>query len=253
MNTYPQGGDYTPGREARWKYGVDVAVKKIAQYGRGKKYTILDIGCGDGSFLHMLNLRLSQEKISHDKFEYFGIDGDKGYKNMIEERGGNFINGDIIRLEKLMSKLSFNLVVASEVIEHVDETDVLITSIKRVLRPDGLIYLTTPNLAAWHSRIMLMCGYQPLSTEVSNLKGDFGKGVLWKKYYDKPIHHLRIFTFKAMREFVEFHDLKIVKSIGGGYRWYDSLFFGNILRGLAPVIIMLLRNNQALPETDMEK
>jgi 2-polyprenyl-3-methyl-5-hydroxy-6-metoxy-1,4-benzoquinol methylase len=40
---------------------------------------------------------------------------------------------------------SFDIVVCTEVIEHVDDSARLVSEINRVLRPDGWLYLTTPN------------------------------------------------------------------------------------------------------------
>jgi len=248
-NTHDQGGLYTPGREARWWQGVLLAVRIINNNKSAHAIKILDVGCGDGSFLRILKSQMIKEKIGANQFEYYGIDNDNQYKKNINKMGGIFILGDILKLRSETRKLSFDLVIASEVIEHVDETDTLIKSIKSVLKPDGLIYLTTPNLASWHSRIMMIFGYQPLATEVSNLRADFGKVKFMRKYYIEPIHHIRVFTYRAMKEFVEYHGLNIVKSLGGGYRWYDSLFFSNILKGLAPVMILFLRNNRNIKQT----
>ncbi|PJE62596.1 hypothetical protein COU88_04145 [Candidatus Roizmanbacteria bacterium CG10_big_fil_rev_8_21_14_0_10_39_6] len=247
--TNQQGGDYTPGREARWWQGVLLAVRAIKNNKSVNAIKILDVGCGDGSFLRILKGRAVLGKLDINRFEYYGIDSDIRYKRLIDSQGGHFILGDILDIMKKTKKLSFDLIIASEVIEHVDETDVLIESIKSVLKPNGLIYLTTPNLAAWHSRIMLLFGYQPLATEVSNIRADFGKVRYMRKYYIEPIHHIRVFTYGAMKEFVEYHGLEIVKSFGGGYRWYDSFFFSNILKVLAPVIILLLRNNRNTKQT----
>jgi len=244
-----QGGCYTPGREARWWQGVILAITTIKNNKSFNAIKILDVGCGDGSFLKFLKKQIAREKLKANRFEYYGIDNDDRYRKFIDSQGGHFILGDILDLRKETGKLYFDLIIASEIIEHVDETDTLIESIKSVLKPDGLVYLTTPNLAAWHSRIILLFGYQPLATEVSNIKSSFGKGKILEKYYNKPVHHIRVFTYRALLEFVEYHNLVVVKSIGGGYRWYDRLFFSNILKGLAPVMILFLRNNRKIKQT----
>jgi ubiquinone/menaquinone biosynthesis C-methylase UbiE len=43
------------------------------------------------------------------------------------------------------TECSFDIVVCAEVIEHVDDSAKLVSEINRVLRPDGWLYLTTPN------------------------------------------------------------------------------------------------------------
>lgn len=242
--SYSQGGFYTPGREARWVSGA-IAVKNILnKIGQDQIFKILDVGSGDGSFWVTLSEILDSGGYDRTKIQYYGLDSDKRFEKHITKNGGIFIHGDIMNLRAIVGSNRYDFIVASEIIEHVDETDELIESLRSVLKPNGQIFLTTPNLAAWHSRLMLLFGYQPLSMEVSNVRADFGKGNLWKKYYVNPIHHIRNFTFRAMEQFVDYHDLEIVKSLGVGYRWYDSVFSSKILKGLAPVIIMILRKKR---------
>lgn len=57
----------------------------------------------------------------------------------------------------------FDVVVAADVIEHIVDTDTFVDELYRILRPDGRIVVTTPNLAFWISRIRLLIGKPPWS------------------------------------------------------------------------------------------
>jgi SAM-dependent methyltransferase len=61
----------------------------------------------------------------------------------------------------------FDVVGAFEVIEHLWNTDNMIIEVRRVLRQGGLFILTTPNLASWVNRLLLLFGYLPFHYECS--------------------------------------------------------------------------------------
>ncbi len=54
-----------------------------------------------------------------------------------------YINGDALHLP--FSNHSFDLIIIQDVIEHLIDTDDFYSEIKRVLKPNGTIYLSTPN------------------------------------------------------------------------------------------------------------
>ena len=57
----------------------------------------------------------------------------------------------------------FDAVVAADVIEHIVDTDAFLCELSRILRPGGLLIVTTPNLAFWISRLRLLFGKPPWS------------------------------------------------------------------------------------------
>lgn len=68
--------------------------------------------------------------------------------------------------------------------------------------------LTTPNLSSLVNRLSLLAGFLPPSMEVSYEKSDFGRPNLG----GYPVGHLRVFTFKAITEFMKFHGYQIIES-----------------------------------------
>ncbi len=114
-----------------------------------------------------------------------------------------------------------DLVTLCEVIEHVVEPDECLSEARRILRPDGVLLMTTPNLAAWFNRFLLGVGVQPVFSEVST-----------RAIYGRPgtevVGHLRLFTKRALAEFVADSGFRDVSISGGTYhdvprmaRWID--------------------------------
>jgi SAM-dependent methyltransferase len=105
---------------------------------------------------------------------------------------------------------TFDVVVADDVIEHLVDTDAFAREVRRVLRPGGRLLLSTPNLAAWFNRIALVLGLQPAFSEVS-FEGIFGRPG------DDVVGHLRLFTTRALLEFLGHHGYDVVDVRGAAF------------------------------------
>ena len=68
-----------------------------------------------------------------------------------------------------LSDESVDVVIASHVIEHINDTDMFVKEMYRVLRGGGYALVATPNLAAWYNVLFLILGQQPPSTCVSDV------------------------------------------------------------------------------------
>jgi SAM-dependent methyltransferase len=63
---------------------------------------------------------------------------------------------------------SFDLIIASDVIEHLPDTDVFLREISRLLKPDGRFFCTTPNYASLFCIVKVLRGkmlHDPLGKE----------------------------------------------------------------------------------------
>jgi 2-polyprenyl-3-methyl-5-hydroxy-6-metoxy-1,4-benzoquinol methylase len=117
---------------------------------RAPKLRILDIGCGTGvnaTFLsenghHVVGVDLSPVAI-----EQYRARGFEGYVCDIESEPLPFEAG------------SFDLVYASEVIEHCADTAAFLQELNRLLRPGGQLLLSTTNSAFWPFRILGILGH----------------------------------------------------------------------------------------------
>jgi SAM-dependent methyltransferase len=79
---------------------------------------------------------------------------------------------------------TFGTVVAAEVIEHVFDTQGVLSELARVLRPGGWLLVTTPNLVALSGRGRLLLGQSPHNVEFDASPSTSG--------------HIRYFTFDTL-------------------------------------------------------
>jgi len=90
--------------------------------------------------------------------------------------------------------------------EHLNNPDYFLEEIKRTLKPDGYVVLTTSNLAALHYRVELFFGIQPRVLHPS-LPAQKRMGCP-----DKYNGHKAVFTYRYAREVLLAHDFVIEKS-----------------------------------------
>jgi|GEM_PF-1591951 len=238
-----QQGEYSPNKEARWDVVLNLVPKLVKIQ---KKIRILDVACGDASLYKFISLSARYDGFDMSDIEYFGVDKDRSMQLLINDSRVNFYSADVMECPKLFGLNSFDIVVASEIIEHLVDTDSFVGMLRDQVKEEGFVYLTTPNLSSWHARLMLLFGLQPLATEVSCVRGDFGNGKLIARLYNggdnHAIYHVRAFTLKALKEFLIYHGFKIVSVSGGGYKNIDNIIFNNRFTvSLSPVIKLLLQ------------
>ncbi|MDN3355663.1 class I SAM-dependent methyltransferase [Actinomadura sp. DC4] len=147
---------------------------------------IVDVGCGDGAATGLVH-RLGHTVI--------GIDWSVMALRHAQEQGLLLIRGAIDAPGLPLADGSVDVVILSEVIEHIVDTDSAIDEIHRILRPGGRLLLSTPNLAAWYNRGLLALGIQPFFSEVS-LRGVYGRPG------SQVAGHLHMFTKRALTGFL---------------------------------------------------
>jgi methionine biosynthesis protein MetW len=181
---------------SRYRLKKVVSILKNYHFNR-----FLDVGCGDGSFSSLL-------KEFTD--EVYGIDISE---NAVKSANEKSIKAYLVNLDDEDLPFEdnfFDAVFCGEVIEHLYDTDHLLDEIHRVLKPKGLCIITTPNLASWHNRLILLIGFQPYLTEVS-LKYNVGK---FRAKLDDISGHIRPFTYKSLKELVKLHSFDFEKAFG---------------------------------------
>ncbi|HUD09782.1 MAG TPA: class I SAM-dependent methyltransferase [Patescibacteria group bacterium] len=164
--------------------------------------SILDVGCGSGYLLTNLHSKLSSTKL-------YGIDI---YPNKKLNKEIIYKQADITEGLPFKSKV-FECVVLGEVIEHVPNPDFLLREINRVLKKDGILIISTPNLVSWANRVLVLLGVQPLFTETSN-EVNLGRKLAILGQGAKVQGHLKIFTSDSLTEILEREKFKIINKHG---------------------------------------
>jgi SAM-dependent methyltransferase len=164
---------------------------------------IVDIGCGDGSATELVR----QLGAGHT---VIGIDWSARALARARARGLLVVQGSAGPSGLPLPDASTDVVIMSELIEHLVDTDAAAEEARRVLRPGGVLLLSTPNLAAWFNRALIALGIQPVFSEVS-LRGIYGR----------PGHqvagHLRLFTRRALVEFLTARGFTCERVLGAPY------------------------------------
>lgn len=114
-------------------------IETLDRVGIPVKGRILDAGCGSGG----ITLSLAEESALAVGLDLEARFRDSGTRLAREKgiRNAAFVQGDGARLP--FSSAAFDLVLSHSVIEHVSEADAYMRECHRVLRPRGILYLST--------------------------------------------------------------------------------------------------------------
>lgn len=111
-----------------------------------KSGKILDIGCSDGSTLAKVG----------GEFEKFGVEISR---NACEKAKMKGIDAQVLNLNEKplpFTDSTFDIIIMSEVLEHLFDTDKILCDIRRVLKEGGYLCITVPNIAKHRNRLNLL-------------------------------------------------------------------------------------------------
>ncbi|MFA5362966.1 MAG: class I SAM-dependent methyltransferase [Candidatus Omnitrophota bacterium] len=157
-----------------------------------------------------------------DLEEYHGIDISDSGVFEAKKIGINAVKINVDESVLPYDDSYFDFIFAGELIEHLFNPDLFLSESYRVLKSRGYLLLTTPNLASWHNRIALFLGYQPHYSEVS-LKYNVGK--MFPTDKGDVSGHIRLFTYRAIKELLNLYNFKIIKIMGQGTDLFIERFF----------------------------
>lgn len=153
-----------------------------------KKLRILDIGCWDGSYAIRYKKKTNI---------VYGIESSRTAAKKAVKKGVIIEQGDFMEKEFFKNK-NFDIVVAGEIIEHVFDTDLFLRKIIKKLKKDGILILTTPNVASLPRRILLLLGINPVLENRALVNESAG--------------HIRYFTFSDMYRILKDNNFSLITS-----------------------------------------
>jgi len=177
-------------RDAGFDKTEKTAFSRAAQEGRAP--SVLDVGCATGALLaHLRNCG----------WRVTGVEISPSAAYAQKERG---LDVRSIPLEENnFSDESFDVILASHLVEHLNDPRSFFTEARRILKKDGYIFITTPNIGGFQARLF---------------------GGRWRSAI---FDHLYLFSKRTL--------LKMIKTCGfkprGVYTW------GGLAAGLAPARI----------------
>jgi len=153
---------------------TDERMRLILEWiGSGRR--VLDIACNDGR---------ESERLIRAGNEVYGIEISEDVARLAGQKGVKMSVLDLEEDDLPFPDGFFDAVIACEIIEHLVDTDRFMRQIRSKLKENGTLVLSTPNLASFGRRLMLLTGRSPfvefsLEERVSGLA---------------PVGHLRYFV-----------------------------------------------------------
>ena len=143
--------------------------------------SLLDVGCGDGRFLAVAQTA---------GYDVHGLDIDARAVQLANAARGlkDVRTGSWEMIEDTAGWDSFDVVTAFDVIEHLSSPAVLVSTVFRLLKPDGILFVTVPRLDRYPR--------------------------LFDPEVDVPPHHLTLWTTRALTALLGgagFEDIRIVE------------------------------------------
>jgi 2-polyprenyl-3-methyl-5-hydroxy-6-metoxy-1,4-benzoquinol methylase len=133
----------------------------------GSDLRLLDVGCGDGFDLFMLRRLPEAARFSR----LAGVDTDAAAIEYCRARAAfegaaqvDFRVRDVVG-QPLGPEEPSDVIICSEVVEHLVEPERLIASLARALSAGGFLILSTPNGASWSGRLRRALGAAPPPAE----------------------------------------------------------------------------------------
>ena len=116
---------------------LDQLIKNYFSY-TAKGLKILDVGSGLCNYY--------PENVTESKNKYFACDLSNDLKKFLEKRGIKFIQGDMVKDKLKLKENSFDIIICSHVIEHLEEPSNILFEINKLLKISGILFLKTPDI-----------------------------------------------------------------------------------------------------------
>jgi len=169
---------------------------------------VLEIGCGQGDFLHQLP----------KKFEKFGIE--------INNKACQFIKNNYKEITLFEGKtekihfpqgLKFDMVIMWHVLEHIENPAIFFKALKKILKKDAILIIEIPN------------------------RDSLGFRFTKEKWFhlDTP-RHLFFYNFETLKKILIKNQLKIVDYFGDFFSFPHDLAFSAISRNKINIIFVPL-------------
>lgn len=179
-----------------------LSIRALKELGPASTVRLLDFGCGDAACSEFFHLRgykvrgvdISETVIMRNRARFPEIE----FEQVLPDSAVPYPDG------------SFDAIFSSEVIEHVYDTQFVFSEFARLLRPGGLLILTTPYHGLLKNLIIVL--------------------FFFERHFDPTWQHIRFWTKKSLTDISMAHGLKPVSWKHMGRVWPLSQSFFLVCR-----------------------
>lgn len=153
---------------------------------------ILDVGCGDGYFACLIAKAFPKSAVTGLDADVSGIEIARQRALSISNVGFEFSDKTALPFEDQR----FDVIIMADVIEHLTNVKGMVSELRRILIPSGLMIITTPNRqigSKWDDRHVFEFNGEELRTEIASQFHDV------EVYGSWPMHHIRAWRRKRLR------------------------------------------------------
>jgi SAM-dependent methyltransferase len=168
------------------------------QQAAGSWRGLLDVGCGDGSFLAALGVRPA-----------IGLDLSRAAAAGVHARGWNAACGTLERAP--FAEETFSVVTMFHYLEHVLPASASLDAVRRLLAPGGRLIVQVPNRDCWQRRLL---------------------GSHWAGY--EPPRHLVHYSTRTLRATLQAHGFEVERVTCASLRDNAATFALSVAPGLYP-------------------
>jgi 2-polyprenyl-3-methyl-5-hydroxy-6-metoxy-1,4-benzoquinol methylase len=156
-----------------------------------EKSSILELGYGEGNFTEELVKRNFQPTI---------IDGSNVLLEIAKKKFKDKINIINELFENIDNNELYDVIIATHVLEHVDDPILLLKKLSNILNDNGKIIIIVPNSNSIHRKLSVLMNLQPKLDTLSDR--------------DVIVGHQRVYNFKTLENDVTISGLKIIDKTG---------------------------------------
>lgn len=204
-----KGGYYNYFEESRVnKLTFEYRLHKIAQKKNPQESKLLDFGCATGDFLEVCRNLSWEDSVGIDISEYAIKQGkNKGLKVYVQDKAS-----------ASLQKNYYDVITLQDVVEHFKNPQEEINHIYQMLKNDGVLFMTTPNVGSISEKIL---------------------GSFW--YHYKQSEHLFYFNSQNIKTFLSeagFSNIRVshtpswvnVQYLANRFSYYFPLFQSSIIQ-----------------------
>ena len=176
---------------------------------------VLDVGCGSGKFIELLPQKM-----------LYGVDVSDKYLDIAKERGYEEVYQTDLSVDQLpFPNELFDSAICMEVLEHLFDPIHALAEMNRVLKPNGTLIISVPNIGWLPCRLSLLAGYF----------SDFQNTTLAPS-------HIRFYTIKRLKYILSQTGFKAIKVYGTADFLY-KIPFQKVMNFFAKIVPTIFASN----------